>query len=109
MHACRGSGFEPRIRSNCKDFGVIAALVEAGLGVGMLPGLALHNTTIRATICDIEPALSRSVRAVIRPERRSHPAVVSILLELDRFGATYQPPALPPTAPELDPKVKSQD
>lgn len=96
MQACRDSGFEPHIRSNCKDFGVIAALVEAGLGVGMLPGLALHNTTTRATICDIEPALWRSVRAIIRPERRSHPAVVSILRELDRFGSTYKPPALAP-------------
>jgi DNA-binding transcriptional LysR family regulator len=96
MRACRGAGFEPRIRSNCKDFSVIAALVDAGLGVGMLPGLALHNTTIRATICDVDPGLSRSLRAVIRRERRSHPAVVSILQELDRFGAAYRPSTLAP-------------
>jgi DNA-binding transcriptional LysR family regulator len=91
MRACRLSGFEPRIRSNCKDFGVIAALVEAGLGVGLLPGLALHNTTVRATICKVEPELARVVQAVVRVERRNHPAVISILQELDRFGAAYRP------------------
>jgi len=36
--ACRASGFEPHVRSSCKDFSVIIALVEAGLGVGVLPG-----------------------------------------------------------------------
>jgi DNA-binding transcriptional LysR family regulator len=91
LRLCRASGFEPHVRLNCKDFGVIEALVEAGLGVGMLPGLALQSSTGRATICAIEPGLSRSVRAVIRPERKSHPAIVSILSELDRFGASYQP------------------
>ena len=96
MRACRAGGFEPRMRSNCKDFSVIAARVDAGLGVGMLPGLALHNAAIRATICDVEPGLWRSVRAVIRRERRSHPAVASILQELDRFGAAYQPSSLAP-------------
>lgn len=92
VRACRALGFEPHIRSSCKDFSVIIALVEAGLGVGVLPGLALLDRPIRARVLPIAPTLARSISSVIRPERRSHPMIVSALAELERFGATYVPP-----------------
>lgn len=84
--ACRAAGFEPRIRSHCKDFSVIIALIEAGLGVGVLPGLALRDRAVRARIIPFKPFLTRDVVAVINPERRAHPAVAMALAELDRFG-----------------------
>jgi DNA-binding transcriptional LysR family regulator len=90
--ACRAAGFEPHIRSSCRDFGVIIALVEAGLGVGVLPGLALTDRPIRAEIRPIDPPLVRRISSVIRPERRSHPMIVSALAELQRFGEGYVPP-----------------
>jgi DNA-binding transcriptional LysR family regulator len=92
VRACRALGFEPHIRSSCKDFSVIIALVEAGLGVGVLPGLALLDRPVRARVLPIAPTLARSISSVIRPERRSHPMIVSALAELERFGATYVPP-----------------
>ncbi|HEY5488668.1 MAG TPA: LysR family transcriptional regulator [Candidatus Limnocylindrales bacterium] len=92
LRACRSSGFEPHVRSNCKDFSVIIALVEAGLGVGVLPGLAIHDRPVRASIHPTDPPLARRIASVIRPERRSHPMIVSALAELDRFGAKYAPP-----------------
>jgi DNA-binding transcriptional LysR family regulator len=91
LRACRADGFEPHIRSNCKDFAVIIALVEAGLGVGVLPGLALHDRPSRVQLHAVVPALSRRIVAVVRPERRGHPAVTSALRELHRFGAAYRP------------------
>jgi DNA-binding transcriptional LysR family regulator len=90
--ACRAAGFEPHIRSSCRDFGVIIALVEAGLGVGVLPGLALTGSTVRADVRAIDPPIVRRVLSVVRPERRAHPMIVSALAELERFGAAYQPP-----------------
>lgn len=90
--ACRAAGFEPHIRSSCKDFSVILALVEAGLGVGVLPGLALLDRPVRADVRPISPPLVRRISSVIRPERRSHPMIVSALAELERFGASYVPP-----------------
>jgi DNA-binding transcriptional LysR family regulator len=90
--ACRASGFEPHIRSSCRDFSVIIALVEAGLGVGVLPGLALLDRPVRADVRPIVPPLTRRISSVIRPERRHHPMIVSALAELDRFGASYVPP-----------------
>jgi DNA-binding transcriptional LysR family regulator len=92
LQRCRVFGFEPHIRSSCKDFGVIIALVEAGLGVGVLPGLALLDRPVRAVVRPISPSLARRISSVIRPERRSHPMIVSALAELDRFGSSYMPP-----------------
>ncbi len=91
LQECRRLGFEPHIRSSCKDFSVIIALVEAGLGVGVLPGLALLDRPVRASVRPIAPPLARRISSVIRPERRSHPMIVSALAELDRFGAAYVP------------------
>jgi DNA-binding transcriptional LysR family regulator len=88
---CRRLGFEPHIRSSCRDFSVIIALVEAGLGVGVLPGLALLDRPVRARVRPIAPPLARRISSVIRPERRSHPMIVSALAELERFGASYVP------------------
>ena len=91
LQECRRLGFEPHIRSSCKDFSVIIALVEAGLGVGVLPGLALLDRPVRAQVRPIAPPLARRISSVIRPERRSHPMIVSALAELERFGAGYMP------------------
>lgn len=89
VRACRASGFDPQIRANCKDFGVIIALVEEGLGIGILPALALHDRSIRAGLSLTSPPMARRVAAMIRPERRNHPAISFMLSELVEFGAGY--------------------
>jgi DNA-binding transcriptional LysR family regulator len=82
LRACRRAGFEPNVRSNCKDYSVIIALVEAGLGVAMLPGLALRDRPIRASIVPVDPPLARRVSVAVKPARRDHPAVAAMLAEL---------------------------
>ncbi len=89
--ACSRAGFEPHIRSHCKDYGVILALVAAGLGVAILPGLALHDRPAEAHVSVTRPPLVRTVYAAFRPERRAHPAVGAMLAELERFGLGYRP------------------
>jgi DNA-binding transcriptional LysR family regulator len=84
VRACRRAGFEPHVRSNCRDYSVIIALVEAGLGVAMLPGLALRDRPIRATVALVDPPLERRVRIAVKPERRAHPAVAAMLTALQR-------------------------
>ena len=86
LRACRGSGFEPHVRSICRDYSVIIALVEAGLGVAVLPGLALRDRPIRARIVAAVPSLERTVLAAVKPARRRHPAVAALLAELRTFG-----------------------
>jgi DNA-binding transcriptional LysR family regulator len=58
---------------------VIIALVEAGLGVAVLPGLALRDRDIRATVTRLEPPLVREVLVAVKPGRRAHPAVAAVL------------------------------
>jgi len=86
VRACRGAGFEPHVRSNCRDYSVIIALVEAGLGVAMLPGLALRDRGIRARVVPVDPPLERRVRIAVKPERRAHPAVGAMVAELQRIA-----------------------
>jgi len=78
----RRAGLEPTVRSNCRDYGVIIALVEAGLGAAVLPGLALRERDVRATVMPLDPPLHRRVMVALKPERRSHPAVAAMLAAL---------------------------
>jgi DNA-binding transcriptional LysR family regulator len=82
LRACHQAGFEPNVRSYCKDYSVIIALVEAGLGVAILPGLALRDRPIRAIVRPVDPPLERSVLVAVKPQRRRHPAVAAMLAEL---------------------------
>jgi DNA-binding transcriptional LysR family regulator len=93
--ACRRAGFEPQVRSHCKDYSVILALVRAGLGVGVLPGLALYDRSIGAQVAQLRPPLERSVLAAVRSERKGHPAVAALLAELVSFGSGYGDPIRP--------------
>jgi DNA-binding transcriptional LysR family regulator len=91
VRACRRAGFDPHVRSNCRDYSVILALVEAGLGVAMLPGLALRDRDVRARVAPVDPPLERRVRIAVKPERRGHPAVAAMLVELQRAAAAGAP------------------
>ena len=82
VRQCRVAGFEPNVRSNCRDYSVIIALVEAALGIAIVPGLALRDRAIRAEIAALEPPLHRRVLAAVKPERRAHPAVAALLSAL---------------------------
>jgi len=86
IRACERAGFVPHIRSNCRDYSVIIALVEAGLGVAVLPGLALRDREIRARVAPLDPPLRRRVLVAVKPGRRSHPAVAALLAALVRRG-----------------------
>jgi len=79
VRGCRALGFEPNVRSHCRDYSVIIALVEAGLGVAILPGLALRDREIRARVLPLDPPQDRQVSIALKPERRAHPAVAAMV------------------------------
>lgn len=93
LRACRRSGFEPNVRSHCKDYSVIIALVEARLGAAFLPGLALRDRPIRATVVPMDPPLERSVMVALKPARRRHPAIAAMVEELEAAAAAVTRPA----------------
>jgi len=101
--ACHAEGIDPRIRSHCKDHSVIISLVEAGLGVAVLPGLALQDRSARLLLRPTKPPMSRMVLAAVREPRRSIPAIASILRllvdpavpPLTSSGGAWRIPAAP--------------
>ena len=78
--ACRAAGFEPRIVARSNDFRVVLALVAAGQGVALVPGLAVDGPP--DGVCLARPAerrLGRRVLAAVRAGGGEHPAVAALL------------------------------
>ena len=78
--ACRAAGFEPRIVARSNDFRVVLALVAAGQGVALVPGLAVDGPA--EGVCLARPAehrLGRRVLAAVRAGGGGHPAVAALL------------------------------
>ncbi|HYM82737.1 MAG TPA: LysR family transcriptional regulator [Candidatus Dormibacteraeota bacterium] len=99
----RRAGFVPNVRSNCRDYGVIIALVEAGLGVAVLPGLAVKHLVTRARLAPLDPSLHRRVLIAVKPERKSHPAVAAMVDALLRATRVGDDPLRPDEAPTSRP------
>jgi DNA-binding transcriptional LysR family regulator len=72
-HSCQEAGFEPRVAYRTDDYRAIQGFVAAGLGVAMLPGLALAQLppgTARAAIRP-RPPVRRVVAARLAKSFRS--------------------------------------
>lgn len=103
--ATRRKGYEPRTDFHSMDFQVILAAVGHGLGVGLVPPLALIGTypSVEITrVSDLE--LDRTIWANIRRGSRDNPGISAVLSALrkrasqiaDRIPHTSEePPAEP--------------
>ncbi|WP_329456111.1 LysR family transcriptional regulator [Streptomyces sp. NBC_01497] len=83
VDACAGAGFTPRIDFATDDCPAVIGLVAAGLGVAMLPELALAPVrTDGVRRLAVTPAVSREVVALTLPDLARVPAVAATLDEL---------------------------
>jgi molybdate transport repressor ModE-like protein len=86
--ACRAAGFVPDIPFHANDFGVLAAFVAAGLGVAMVPELALDafgpDVAIRP-VADVP--VTRRLYAAARRGGFERPAVAAMVDELRAAAA----------------------
>jgi DNA-binding transcriptional LysR family regulator len=83
VSVCEKAGFTPRIDFATDDYPAVAGLVGAGLGVAMLPELALESLRPKGVaIVDVEPAVRREVVAVTLPDLEHVPAVNAMLHRL---------------------------
>jgi DNA-binding transcriptional LysR family regulator len=82
--ACSRAGFTPRIAHRADDARLIEALVEAGLGIALLPALACSGSeTIR--FAETRPAPPRrQVTALVRSGAARRPALAAVLDALMR-------------------------
>ena len=82
--ACSRAGFTPRIVHRADDARLIETLVEAGLGVALLPGLACSGSNA-VRFAETRPAPPRrQVSALVRSGAARRPSLAAVLDALVR-------------------------
>ncbi|MDX3527800.1 LysR family transcriptional regulator [Streptomyces sp. ID05-39B] len=88
VEVCEAAGFTPRIDFATDDYPAVAGLVGAGLGVAVLPQLAIESVRQRGVrAVTLEPAVRREVVALTLPDLAQVPAVAAMLGQLERAAA----------------------
>ncbi|MFF3685609.1 LysR family transcriptional regulator [Streptomyces sp. NPDC002187] len=88
VDVCEAAGFTPRIDFATDDYPAVAGLVGAGLGVAVLPELAIESVRPRgARTVTLEPAVAREIVALTLADLAQVPAVAATLDELTRAAA----------------------
>ncbi|WP_369233821.1 LysR family transcriptional regulator [Streptomyces sp. R21] len=90
VEVCRTAGFVPRIDFATDDYPAVVGLVGAGLGVAVLPELAIESVRPKgARTVTVEPAVRREIVALTLPDLAQVPAVAATLDHL--AGAATRP------------------
>ncbi|MCD7443859.1 LysR family transcriptional regulator [Streptomyces lincolnensis] len=85
VEVCESAGFTPRIDFATDDYPAVVGLVGAGLGVAVLPQLAIESVRPRgARTVTLEPAVRREIVALTLPDLAQVPAVAATLDQLAR-------------------------
>ncbi|MFH0242778.1 LysR family transcriptional regulator [Streptomyces sp. HK10] len=80
VEVCERAGFTPRIDFATDDYPAVVGLVGAGLGVAVLPGLAVESVRPRGVrTVGISPRVRREVAALTLPDLARVPAVAAML------------------------------
>lgn len=78
--ACGLAGFAPDLAYTSDDYTVILALVQAGLGVSLVPRLALESVSPDIELRTVvEPELTRTVSAAVRAGSRRSRSIAAVL------------------------------
>jgi molybdate transport repressor ModE-like protein len=80
QRACRDAGFDPRVGFESNDYHVLQGFVAAGLGVTLLPDLALP--TLRSDIVVLPTQPAAPLRRVWAETRRTRSAATDAMLQV---------------------------
>ncbi|MET8567350.1 LysR family transcriptional regulator [Streptomyces sp. NPDC004783] len=88
VEVCEGAGFTPRIDFATDDYPAVVGLVGAGLGVAVLPQLAVESVRPRGVrTVTLDPEVRREIVALTLPDLAQVPAVAATLDELARAAS----------------------
>jgi DNA-binding transcriptional LysR family regulator len=91
VRICRDAGFEPRVSFESDDYLTVQGLVAAGVGVALIPQLALSETYDIA-VTELHPSAPvRHVVAATRDAGGSLPATAAMLDILQDTARRYEP------------------
>lgn len=92
--ACFAAGFTPRIRHRAADWLAMIALIEAGMGLALLPTSGASPMTQRVQLVPPAVQVKRHLSAVVRRGATSRPEISSYLTALQETARTlYDQPA----------------
>ncbi|MEV0774703.1 LysR family transcriptional regulator [Streptomyces sp. NPDC050433] len=88
VDACEKAGFTPRIDFATDDYPAVIGLVGAGLGVAVLPELAMESVLPKAArTVTVEPSVRREIVALTLPDLARVPTVAATLDQLERAAS----------------------
>jgi DNA-binding transcriptional LysR family regulator len=86
---CGAVGFVPREVAHFTDFSTMLTLVDAGVGVALLPRLATHQLPDGVMVRQVDPVSVRNVFALIRPGGDRSPAARVVLDHLSMAASAH--------------------
>jgi DNA-binding transcriptional LysR family regulator len=90
VRICRAAGFEPRVSFESDDYLTVQGLVAAGVGVALIPQLALSQTvSYDIAVTELDPAPVRHIVAATRGAGVSLPAAAAMLDLLQDTARRY--------------------
>ncbi|MEA2333243.1 MAG: hypothetical protein QOH58_3381 [Thermoleophilaceae bacterium] len=94
LAACGAAGFTPKIGFQSDDYNVVQGLIAAGVGISLLPGLALTNVREDIVVRSLgRRAPLRRIAAATLAGRYRSPAAEAMLAILDEVAARYELPS----------------
>jgi len=92
LHACGAAGFSPNFVMEAHDYATAVAFVATGLGITMLPRLALSAIPASAAIYRpvTRPAATRSIFVVVNETTEDQPALTGFLDLIQAVAATHR-------------------
>jgi DNA-binding transcriptional LysR family regulator len=87
VQLCRAAGFAPRARHHADDFTTVLSLVAAGLGVSVVPAMAVEGGAAGGVRLQGLPTRRRT-RIAYRKGAAGHPAVAAFVSEIRRTVAS---------------------
>ncbi|MEU4420883.1 LysR family transcriptional regulator [Actinoplanes sp. NPDC024001] len=81
-HACRAVGFDPRVSLTSDDYRAVQAFVAAGLGVAVIPGLAVARAPAGVEVRQLRVAAPVRRIAVAYPDSAYQPPVVHEMITI---------------------------
>jgi DNA-binding transcriptional LysR family regulator len=83
--ACQQAGFKPRLDYTSDDYTVIMSLVQAGLGVSLVPRMVAEPLSTDVRLCEVAGLrLSRTVSVAVRTGAAKDPAVAAVTRALQK-------------------------
>lgn len=83
-------GLEPQTAYEVADNATILAMVEAGVGVSVIPALTLPASLPQVTVMELSPPVTRHIGLAVPTLANASPALLAFMREAKRIATNFQ-------------------